>query len=522
MDVREDSVAPPAGDGRRDLGYAFVRPSRVHWSARSLAILATAALALLPVAYLFPALLRGDVLTGSTGLFPTDQLQYMALISETSHLHHVLDHFPLFFLSGLLTRAGVDVRVAFLLWVPIGAFVLVAGFDRYVHALITGTRSRAAALVLALFYCSPVAAAIHWIAHPHGDSFAHLVFTTYYLFPAGAVWGYPQIALALGLMPLCFLAVTDQRWSPAAAPLAGALVSFLHPWQGLTVLVVDALVAVSSRAIRTTRMLVAMIGTAAPLGYYWIIERSDARFELTARNTAIDTAPLWVLAAALLPLALAVVGARRISATSLRDRQLIFWPLAALFEYAFVDAAWKPYFLLGATLPLAILAVRGATSLRPSLRPAIATAAVLLLVVPGIVWLGSLLWDRERGEARGAYVLNGGEARALDYVADAPRSGGVLSSGFLAPAAWALTGRDSWAASMLTDPEFAVGGAEAQRLLAGESDARVARRFAARTGAAFVVSGCRPHGPDLRPKLGPLVVETRRFGCAAVYELRPR
>ena len=446
----------------------------------------------------------------------------MALIDETGHLHHVLDHFPIFFLSGLLTRAGLDVRIAWLLWIPIAAFVLVAGFDRYVRALVAGARAQAAALLLALFYCSPIAAAIYWIAHPHGDPFTHLVLTTYYLFPAGSVWGYPQIAIALGLMPVCFLAVTDERSPPWLAPVAGALVSFLHPWQGLTVLIVHALVGLSSRALRTTRLLVAMIGAAAPLGYYWIIERTDPRFELTARNTAIDTAPLWVLAAVFVPLAFAVVGALRASRESVLDRQLVFWPLVALFEYEFVQAAWKPYFLLGATLPLAILVVRGVLALRPSFRPALAIVALLALTIPGIVWLGNLLRDREAGTARGAYLLKPGEARALAYVADAPRRGSVLSAGLLAPAAWALTDRDSWAASRLTDPEFAVGGAEANRLIAGEFGAGTARRFVTRTGAAFVVSGCRPPGPDLSSSLGPLVAQTRRFGCAAVYELRPR
>ena len=492
-------------------------------SPRRLAILATGALALLPFALLLPALSRGDSLTGSTGLFPLDQLQYMALIRETGHLHHVLDHFPMFFLSGLLTAIGADVRVAFLLWIPFAAVVLVLGFEQYVRAFVDGARARLATLLLALVYCSPAAALVYWIAHPHGDSYAHLVLTNYYLFPAGALWGYPQIALTLGLMPLCFLAVTDQeRWSPAVAPLAGAVVSFLHPWQGLTVLVVDALIALSSRVHRTTRMLLAMIGTSVPLAYYSVIERTDARFELTARNTAIDTAPLWVLVVALAPLAFAVTGAVRLEWSSVRERQLVFWPLVCLFEYAFVDASWKPYFLLGMTLPLAVLAVRGALSLHPKFGPGLAVGAVALLCIPGIVWLTTQVRDRQAGPARGLYLLRSGEARALGYVRDADRKGSVLSAGALAPVAWALTGRDSWAASRLTDPEYVVGGAEATALFENKLDAPVAKRFVTRTGAAFIVSGCRGARPNLRPLIGPLIERTQHFGCAAVHELRPR
>jgi hypothetical protein len=434
----------------------------------------------------------------------------------------MLDHFPIFFASGLLTRTGVDVRVAFLLWVPISAVVLVVGFERYVRALVSGAQARTVALALALFYCSPIAAAVYWIAKPAGDSLAQLVFTNYYLFPAGAVWGYPQIAIALGLMPLCFLAVTDERSPLWAAGAAGAVVSFLHPWQGLTVLGVHALVAISSRTPRNLRLWIAMIGTAIPLGYYWAAERSDARFELTARNTAISTAPLWMLAVALVPLGLAALGAARLSRTSTRDQQLALWPLVSLFAYAFVEASWKPYFLLGATLPLAILAVRGAAALPQLTRPRVATAGVLALTLPGIVWLGGQLHRREADIARGAYLLKAGEARALGYVDHAPRRGSVLSADFLAPAAWALTGRDSWAASRLTDPEFVIGAAEAHNLLAGSLEPPAAQRFVTRTGAAFVVSGCPTRGRDLRPALGPLVTDTRRFGCAVVYEVRPR
>jgi hypothetical protein len=491
-------------------------------SRRRFVILATSALALLPVVFLVPALVAGDSLTGSTGLFPLDQLQYMALINETGRLHHVADHFPMFLVSGLLTRAGVDVRLAFLLWIPIGLVVLVGGFDRYVRALVDGARARAATLVLALFYCSPLMAAIYWFDRPVGDSLEHLILTGYYVFPAGAVWGYPQVAIALGLMPICLLAVTDERAPLGVAPVAGALVSFLHPWQGLTLLLVHSLVALSSRGLRNLRMLLAIVATGAPLGYYWLVEHADARFELTRRNTAIDTAPLWVLAVALVPLGLAAFGVRRINRGSARDQQLVFWPLAALFAYASVDASWKPYFLLGITLPLAVLSVRYAAAVPWIARPRIAMAGLLVLTLPGVVCLGALLRDRELHHARGAYLLKPGEARALSYVADAPQGGSVLSAGLLAPAAWALSGRDSWAASALVDPEFLIGGREARDLLAGKLSRPTARRFATRTGAAFIVSGCKPRAPDLRPSLGPLVTTTKRFGCAAVYGLRAR
>jgi hypothetical protein len=227
---------------------------------------------------------------------------------------------------------------------------------------------------------------------------------------------------------------------------------------------------------------------------------------------------------ALAPLAaLALLGMRTLSWSSPRDKQLVFWPLASLYAYVFVTASWTPYFLLGVTLPLAILAVRGAATLpRISVRPIVVGTAVGLLTLPGVVWLGNLLRERSTGSARDVYLLKPGDAHALDYVADAPQPGSVLTAGFLAPAAWALTGRDSWAASRLFDAEYAFGAVRARDLIAGRLTARGAKLFVTRTQARFVVSGCRARGPDLRPWLGPLVARTTRFGCATVYELRPR
>jgi hypothetical protein len=45
-----------------------------------------------------------------------------------------------------------------------------------------------------------------------------------------------------------------------------------------------------------------------------------------------------------------------------------------------------------------------------------------------------------------------------------------------------------------------------------------AQRFARQTGARFVLASCDPH-VDLRRWLGSMVVATRRFGCATVWEL---
>ncbi|MEA2496737.1 MAG: hypothetical protein QOJ29_4648 [Thermoleophilaceae bacterium] len=467
--------------------------------------------------------IRGGVWpTGSGSLFPLDQLQYMALVRETGHLHHVLDHFPMFLISGLGFRAGLDVRLAFLLWVPVAAVVMVWGFGLYVRTLLPTHGAQTVALVLALFYLSPFVALLAWTKYDQGDSFAHLVFTSYYLFPAGSLWGYPQIAITLGLMPICLLYAlpgAEPRRS-ALAPIAGALISFLHPWQGVTVLVIHAITAATSAAARTKILLITLLATGAPLAYYRLASASDPRLELTDRNTLLATAPLWVVLAALAPLLIAFAGIDGKRLDTLRERQLVIWPLVSLLCYWRVDVSWQPYFLLGTTLPLAILAVRGANRISAMRRTSIAVFAVAAVTIPGVVFATNFLRQREYGEARQLYALKSADARALDYVEHQKRPGSVLGSGFLAPAAWAFTGRTSWAATPLVSPEYTVGKAEAAKLFEGRISARGSRRFVARTDATFVVQGCDEPVRDLATRLGPLLRAEHRVGCATVYELK--
>jgi hypothetical protein len=295
------------------------------------------------------------------------------------------------------------------------------------------------------------------------------------------------------------------------------VVSFLHPWQGVTLLLVHALTALSSRAARTVTLLVTLGATGAPLLFYRLASHSDPRLELTDRNTVLGAAPLWIVVVALIPLSLAVGGTNWTRLRSLHERQLLLWPLASLFCYWAVDVSWQPYFLLGATLPLAILTVRGAAAAgRRFTRVGI--ACLLLLTLPGTAFVVNLLRQREYGSARGLYVLKSADKNALQYVARSTRRGSVLASGFLGPAAWTFTGRRSWAATPLVSPEYAIGQVEAAHLFADRSPPPVARRFVTRTGAAFVIAGCG--SAALTNTLRPLIASMHSFGCASVYEIR--
>src|SRR5436305_690888 len=108
-----------------------------------------AALGLLAVFSIVPlaALIRhssshGLVFAGSDSPFPGDQFQYEAWIRQlgkgvlaanlldTARLHHVFLH-PMFLLSGLAWRAGLDINVAFLLWKPVAVIAVFLGFRAY-------------------------------------------------------------------------------------------------------------------------------------------------------------------------------------------------------------------------------------------------------------------------------------------------------------------------------------------------------------------------------------------------------
>jgi hypothetical protein len=59
----------------------------------------------------------------------------------------------------------------------------------------------------------------------------------------------------------------------------------------------------------------------------------------------------------------------------------------------------------------------------------------------------------------------------------------------------------------------------ADALFRGQDTQAQARRLVLQSGARFLLASCAPH-TDLRRSLGGLILATRHFGCAAVYELQ--
>lgn len=477
---------------------------------------------------------RGGVLTGATGIFPADQLQYLAWIRDLST--HLLAHNsfdlatskyvftdPFFALSGVLVRIGLSPALAYLLWLPVAACVLVAGFRAYVRRLLRDRAERIAALVLALFAVTPMAPVLGWLVPLSSEKHNELALAVADSTPALQLWGYFPIAITLALVCACFLALERAldggtgrvtRGQVAMAAAAAALAAWLHPWQGVTIVVVVIALAAVERSRRTALACAVVAATAClPLVYYYVLPKIDHAWSVgQAQNNLSFTG--WIAPAVLVPLAVpAVLGARR-PAAGIQERILLIWPLAALAVYL-LNPPYSIHALETVSLPLAILAVRGAR--RFERRSLLATAGIVLLTVPGLAFAVSLL-DKAIRQRPSAYALRGDDARAIRLIARSKIKGGVLAPNPIAVAIPGRTGRNTWLGHPTWTPGFGLRDHEASRFFSGQMPAGVARRFVRIVGAGLLLAPC---GSSRRLALllgaEAVAVDT---GCARVLMLR--
>jgi hypothetical protein len=510
--------------------------------AGELGVLATLACwSLIPLALLLHY--SSGTLIGVDGPIPADQLQYLAWArSAGGHILSANDFdllprtyvflHPLFLSVGLLWRAGIDLAVAYLLFKPLAVAALFAGYLAYVRRLLASDppARRLAALVIALGTYGPLVAVVQWTGVWSAATRGKLQNVASEAFSAAQLWGNLPTALAIGLMPaflLCVDALLDPErrrpghgvtWYAGWATAAGATVAWLHPWQGETLIVIVVALVLWTRSWRLIpRLVIPLAGAAAPVLYYLVLSRVDDAWHTAAATNRLSHFPLWVLLVAFGPLAAAALAGVRGRPADVQERMLRLWPLATLAVY-FITPSVPAHVLEGVSLPLAILAVRGWSRMRA---PAIAgAAAVAVLVVPGIA---VVVRDMRRIVLRAdqPFALSRGESDALDYVASARAPhGGVLAPFFIAAAIPARTGRQVWMGHLSWTPDFARRAAAAEALFTGGLRPERAQQLVRSTGARILVSDCR-HRADLRPILGPVLASAKRFGCAAVYEVRP-
>lgn len=478
------------------------------------------------------------VFAGADGPFVADQFQYMSWVREYGgHLlaSNTLDvvpsdrvfFHPMFFLSGLGVRLGLSVELMHMLWKPVAIVALFLGFRAYVRRFVEGPGAQLAALALALFFASPLSALVGWgsIATPgRGDD---VIVAAGEAFPAALLWGYLPAALSVALMPVFLLGVERIARVPRPAPrdlawvsAAGALASWLHPWQGQVLVIVAVGAVALERFPRRHWILALPVGaTAAPLFYYFALSRLDPDWELAQRANELEgQLPLWAALVALAPLlAVGALGLRTMG-RSLGDRMLLLWLPAALLVLVALSPSFPQHALEGLSLPLAVLAVRAAGRLaRP--RAALTALAVALTLPGAAYWLD---WMRDTVSAGGqAHYLEPGERAAFAFLDAEGEPGAVLADGYLGPLVPAKTGRATWVGHPSWTRDFHERARRSSELFDGRLDRADAGRLLRESQATFVLVDC-DSAATAAAALRPFTVEPRRFGCATLYRVAAR
>ena len=232
--------------------------------------------------------------TGTNGIYVGDQMQYLGWIRTSLRDILIGDPYttsggtrdflyPPLVVSEVLVRVGVSTWLSYLLWMPVAAVALALCVRALVRRSMVATASRRIALVLALFYISPL-----WYLASH-FRWPNLYFGSYSLemWPVGWLWGYPFTALAVAFFIgtiLTYQRGRDERRLAVGAPLCALLCAWLLPWPGATLLVVLMAAEVYLRIRRLAptppRLLAATtIACALPLGYYALLGHFDANVE---------------------------------------------------------------------------------------------------------------------------------------------------------------------------------------------------------------------------------------------------
>ena len=534
MSVSPDSDARGDPTERAAAACGALPRARVDRSEASLL------LALLGVAasVLVPLLSVGLPLSGAYGIYAEDQLQYFAWIRDASHHILIGDRFdlapgqrtfvhPVFTLSGIVHAAtGLPVPLSYLLWEPVAIGLLFVGFLRYARRLLPPGGSQKTAVSLALFSISPLFMLVGRTGWTTPEFVATSADLAREVWVAGYLWGYLMGAITVALMPLVLLCLEWWRDHPRRRTLwmmctVALLISWLHPWQGATLVIV--LAAVEALRLRRTRtgpppgLLLVFVAFALPALYYLALSTMDPVWSTYRRQNALVDRPWGPMVLALLPLAAPALLAYRLPARHWQEQAVRAWPFAAILVYVLPVGAYPAHAFDGVTLPLAILAVQGVTSLWP--RPPITAivSAVVLLTVPGTADSLKVLATKARSGEHG-YFITQSEKRALAALERDRRPGGVLSP--VSPGAFIpyTTGREVYVGHDSWTPNFHERSDRAEDLFAGRLTGEAAQAFVRSTRARFLFADCR-HPLDLAATLRPLLAAVTKHGCATIYEL---
>lgn len=485
---------------------------------------------------------KGGVVTGADGFLVADPMQYLTWLREASDHLAVANLYDLaggprsfvhpgVLISGVLHKAGLGVAAAYLAWKPVAVLALFAGTLALARRFLARQDDRRLAVVVALFFASPVAALVGWSGIGGNDVKFDFDFVSGELWPGTYLWGYLFTALAVGLLPLGVLAYERGRAGGGAGALAlaaacGLFSAWMQPWQGATfaaVLVGTELLCLrrGRHPLAAARDLAAPLGaTLAPLVYYYVLSRTDESWELAQVVNDFPRWPWWVTVLGLLPLALPAAFAYRLPAPDFGALALRVWPLAGLAIFYQPGGTFPFHAFQGLSLPLTVLGVLALREWLGERSVPLGGAVALVLVLCAV---GTLYRANELREAvnlgRQPFFLETAERDALGHLERQPEPGGVLTpvySGIVLPA---YTGRETYIGAGSWTPNFEARRRDTEALFAGQLDTAEARALVRRSGARFLYSDC--HGrADIERIVRPFTAAPQRFGCATVYRVR--
>ena len=500
-------------------------------------------LLLLHASHTHTTLTGADGLIGADGVLGADQLQYLAWARDAgSHLlasdlftfapsgHVYLE--PLFTITGLLSKLGLSLPLAYLLWKPVAVLAMVAATMAWARrAFPDRVGSQAATAVLALFLYVPVAALVDWTQAGGSALRFQLYLLGDELLAAGKLWGYVPSAIGLALVPVALLCAEraldpDLGSRPAhravrrrldrrpllLATLAALVAAWLHPWQGITLVLIFIGLGVWQRDYGGVNLIVPTLGAGLPLAYYYVLGHTDPAWQLAAHYELVGRLGLPALLLGLGPLVLLAALGLRDPDESVFEQVLILWIVAAFAAY-FLNDAFAPHALQGLSFPLAVLAVRGWRRLR--LPAVLAALAILLSTVPGLAYQGRKFLRAARSHAV-QYYLPAGDERALEWIAHQAPPGGVLAPLPFAVTVPSQTGRNVWVGHGYWSRDYFARRAQVNAVFRGHEPPARAQAFVTATRAPLLLADCA-HRHDLRHELGALVTSVHRFGCARVY-----
>jgi hypothetical protein len=485
----------------------------------------------------FHAAHDGLTWTGTDGYYIVDQMQYLSWIQSAAH-HGLIsnlfvlrptaaDYFqPAILISGAVAAIGVPAWLALLLWKPVAVVSLFLAMRAVANRSFTAVAHRRAALTLGVLFGSftVIFGALGII----GD-----------MMSTWLSWGYPFGLISVAL--ITFALVRYDRMRIAGRPdwicgLLGGLASTLHPWQGETLILLvlfaealrwrDMLLWVRTAQWHRLALPVLTVGlTALPLVYYLLLGHLDLSWKL-ARVQSKHAFPFSAIALGIAPLAIPALLGYRGRPDSFLELLLRVWAPVAVAIYIFSAtglSATPLHAFDGITVPLAVLAVKGVTRtnvLRTMPRARLVAVGVIALgVIPANVYALATAHTYVNPAAGNANFITHDEHAALHYLAKNPDPGGVLTQFYLGEAVPGATGRRVFVGNCLwSEPNCMPRSAAADALFRGQDTDDQARTLVRQSGARFLLASCAPH-VDLQRSLGQLIVATRQFGCATVYEL---